>query len=82
MAAIMSRSAVLRLAGANSRPGTTMRAATGVVAIRRLQSTFASTSYDNILVDVVGTNKDVAFITLNRPKAVCSPTQRNACLGT
>jgi len=71
MAATISRSSLLRLAALKTSPAT-LYLATGL-SIRRLQSTFASTSYNNILVDVVGTNKDISLITLNRPKAVGRP---------
>lgn len=70
MAAMLSRNSLVRLASLKTSPAT-LHAASGL-SIRRLQSTFASTSYENILVDVVGTNKDISLITLNRPKAVCS----------
>lgn len=51
-------------------PATLPRPAGSYIFNKRTQSTFASTSYENIIVDVVGANKDVSLVTLNRPKAV------------
>lgn len=75
MAAIMSRRAAVRLAGLktsslSTTSPATLHAAAGF-SIRRLQSTFANKSYENIKVDTVGQNSDISLITLNRPKAVC-----------
>lgn len=67
----MSRSSMLRLAALKTSPAT-LRPVTGL-SILRLQSTLTSASYKNILVEVVGANKDISLITLNRPKAVCWP---------
>ena len=74
MASIMSRTSLLRVASLKPSPAT-LHAASGF-NIRRLQSTFSNTSYENILVEVVGTNKDISLITLNRPKAVRSFSAR------